>query len=182
MAETKRRLTERIVDPAYAAELAGKSIDDLRTMREECREGENEISFERRLTQARIDILTAELGRREGKAGDDLVSKLPQILAGDTSTVVAEDAPLPSRAPDFSVPRNADVPRRRVEEIVGEQTLSRLYELDSEDVRDIVRALGEHESKLSARRKRVHEVMDDIQAEIVRRYTAGEADPSAAIR
>ncbi|MEA2485279.1 MAG: hypothetical protein QOD46_390, partial [Actinomycetota bacterium] len=34
----------------------------------------------------------------------------------------------------------------------------------------------------SQRRKRVQEVMDKVQDEIVRRYTSGEADPSKVLR
>ena len=178
MTEQKRRLSERIVDPAYVEGLGDKSIEDLKEMRAECREGEVEISFERRLSQGRVDILGAELARRRGDGDDDLVSRLPEILGGER---IASDNPLPSRAPDFSVPRSADVQRRRVDEIVGEQTLARLQELSDEEIERILTSLAEHEEKLSAIRKKVHEALDKIQAEIVRRYQSGEADPTAAL-
>jgi hypothetical protein len=181
MAERKRRLVERIVEPDYLEGLADKSLAELRALRDECREGETELSFERRLSQARIDILTAELERRAGGGGDDdLLSRLPEILA--TEERVGSEASLPARAPDFSIPRNADVPRRRVEEIVGEQTLTRLPGMATEELRAIVAALAEHEREVSQRRKLVHEVMDAIQSEIVRRYASGEADPAALLR
>lgn len=173
----KRRLVERLVDPTYLEELDARSMDDLRAMREESRDGENELSFERRLCQARIDILSAELDRRSGKGEGDLLSRLPAILSSEM-TGVRGDSPLPSRAPDFSIPRNADVPRRRVEEVVGEQTLAKLPNLPTEEVKGILESLAEHEREVSTRRKRVQEVMDAIQAEIVRRYVAGEADPA----
>ncbi|MPZ71183.1 MAG: aerial mycelium formation protein, partial [Actinobacteria bacterium] len=64
MAEKQRRLVDRLVDPSYIADLTGKAVEELKEMRSEAREGEGEISFERRLAQARIDILTAELERR----------------------------------------------------------------------------------------------------------------------
>ena len=54
----KRRLVERIADPMYLEDLGDKSLEELRAMREECRDGETELSFERRLCQARIDILS----------------------------------------------------------------------------------------------------------------------------
>jgi hypothetical protein len=175
----KRRLVERITDPAYLEGLAEKTLEELRAMREECREGENELSFERRLCQARVDILTAELDRRDGKGEGDLLSRLPEILA--TESAIASDLPLPSRAPDFSIPRNADVPRRRVEEIVGEQTLARLAQISSEELRGIIQSLAVHERSVSERRKQVHDVQDALQAELVRRYASGEADPTAAL-
>lgn len=177
MVEQKRRLVERIVDPAYLEGIGDKDLATLRAMREECREGELELSFERRLCQARIDILTAELERRASGDESDLLARLPQILAKDAMSRSGDEA-LPSRAPDFSIPRNADIPRRRVEEIVGEQTLARMPSLSPEEIRGIVASLGEHERRVSERRRNVHEVIDAIQAEIVRRYTA---DPGAAL-
>jgi RsiG-like len=177
MVEQKRRLVERIVDPGYLDGLGDKDLVELRAMREECREGELELSFERRLCQARIDILTAELERRSSGEEGDLLARLPQILAKDAMGRSGGEA-LPSRAPDFSIPRNADIPRRRVEEIVGEQTLAKMPSLAPEEIRGIVASLGEHERKVSERRRNVHEVIDAIQAEIVRRYTA---DPGSAL-
>jgi hypothetical protein len=179
MSEPKRRLVERITDPSYGEGLSDRSMEDLREMREDCREAENELSFERRLVQARTDILAAELQRRAGDTAENLMQRLPQILKPEGG--LERDVPLPSRAPDFSIPRNVDVPRRRVEEIVGEQTLSRLPGLQAEEIGGIISSLKEHERTLSARRKKVHDVMDAIQAEVVRRYQAGEADPTAAL-
>jgi anti-sigma-K factor RsiG len=180
MTEPRRRLVERITEPSFVAGLAEKSNEELRALRLACKEGENETSFERRLCQARTDILAAELERRKGESAedDDLVQRLSKILGSERR---GESGPLPSRAPDFSIPRNADVPRRRVEEIVGERTLARLPALQSEEIRGIISSLEEHERSLSSRRKAIHEVMDAIQAEIVRRYRSGEADPSAAL-
>jgi hypothetical protein len=175
-----RRLSEKVSDEAYLEGIGDKTIEELRELREECREAENEISFERRLSQARIDILTAEISRREGGSQVELVNRLPEILGGEERR--QGNSPLPDRAPDFSIPRNADVPRRRVEEIVGEQTLARLSELDVDEVRGIIENLARHESNLSAIRRRIHTVMDELQAEIVRRYTSGEADPTSALR
>jgi hypothetical protein len=175
----KRRLVERIADPSYVEGLTDRTVEDLRDMREECREGENELSFERRLCQARIDILQAELDRREGKHEGDLMSRLPEILATEGHS---GGSSLPSRAPDFSIPRNADIPRRRVEEVVGEQTLARLSSIPPEEIAGIITSLQELESTVSARRKKVQEVMDQIQSEIVRRYTSGEADPASLAR
>lgn len=179
MAERQRRLSERVTHPAYLEGLRDKSIADLRALREECREAETEASFERRLCQARLDILSAEIERREGGSDADLVGRLPEILGGDEQR--HNDFPLPSRAPDFSTPRNADIPRRRVEEVVGEQTLARLSEIDLEELRGIMSTLADYERTVSTRRRAIQDVMDKVQAEIVRRYTSGEADPTAAL-
>lgn len=175
------RLSERVTHPSFLEGLESKSIEELRTLRDESREAETEASFERRLCQARLDILAAEVSRREGGGGEDLVSRLPEILGGGERSHGVGDSPLPSRAPDLSAPRNADIPRRRVEEVVGEQTLARLPEIDLDELRKIIEMLAEYETTVSSRRRSIQEVMDKIQAEIVRRYTSGEADPTAAL-
>jgi hypothetical protein len=178
MSET-RRLSDRIQDPEFLEGMTEKAIDELRSMRELCREAETELSFERRLCQARIDILSAELDRREGGSDDSLLSQLPEILAEEAGGRRGEG--LPARAPDFSIPRNADIPRRRVEEIVGEQMLTRLPQLPPEEIRRVLGDLAEYERKVSTRRKAVQDVMDSVQAEIVRRYSSGEADPAKVL-
>jgi hypothetical protein len=174
----QRRLVERLLDPAFVERLGERSMEELRAARAECHEGETELSFERRLCQARIDILSAEIDRRHGGSSEDLLERLPQILATEGSG----ESGLPSRAQDFSIPRNADVQRRRVEEIVGEQALARLSDVSEEELKEIIRSLGEHERNLSARRRKVQEVMDTIQEEVVRRYASGEADPAQVLR
>lgn len=174
-----RRLVDKVTDPEYLEALAERSVVDVRAMVAECTEAENEVSFERKLCQGRIDILKAELTRREeGRDASDLVARLPEILAGDSRT---EGGTLPSRAPDHSIPRNADIPRRRVEEIVGEQTLARLPQLPDEEIRSVIRALTEHESNLSSRRRALHDVIETLQAETVRRLKSGESDSTAAL-
>jgi len=178
MSDVKRRLVDRIIEPTYVEGLTELSMEDLRSMRDECAEGETEVSFERRLCQARIDILSAELDQRAGKATGDLISRLPQILAEGRG---GSPGVLPNRAPNLSIPRNTDIPRRRVEEIVGEQTLARLSQVPSEEIKKIIESLAEHEKTLSGKRKRVHEVLDEVQSEIVRRYTSGEEDSNSVL-
>jgi hypothetical protein len=174
----QRRLVEQLEDPSFLEGIEERSMEELRAARAQCHEGELELSFERRLCQARIDILSAEIERRRGGTDESLLEHLPQILA---SGGPRQDGP-PSRAPDASIPRNADVQRRRVEEIVGEQALARVSEVPEEELKTIIKSLAEHESVVSQRRKRVQEVMDKVQDEIVRRYTSGEADPSQVLR
>jgi len=84
--------SERILDPAYVAGLEDRPDDELRAMHAECVELETEVSYVRRVAQARIDILTAEIDRRErGGSLEELIDSLPQILAdpgprGDPAT------------------------------------------------------------------------------------------------
>ena len=174
MTEMKRRLSEIVTDPNYLDGLTERSTEDIKAMRDEAREVENELSFERRLCQARLDILSAELDHRAGKVSGDLISRLPQILADEVRAETRSG--LPPRPPDFSMPRTTDIPHRRVEEIVGEGALARLTKMPEEEIRSSIEALAEHERTLSAVRKKVHETLDLLQAEMIKRYTSGEAD------
>ena len=171
-----RRLADRIADPSYLEGLEAHPMERLQQMRTESQGFENELSFERRMCQARIDIMKAELDHRSGRSQEDVMSRLAQILADDNTT--PSQTPIPSRAPDLSVPASTERPRRRVEEIVGADTLAKLSDLSEAELRVNIESLAEHEKNLSARRKAVHEVIDRIQAEIVRRYSSGEEDPS----
>jgi hypothetical protein len=72
----------RVLDPEYSSALDASSIEELRVKHAECVELETEVSYVRRLTQARIDILEAEVQRRtSGGSLEDLVARLPEILS-----------------------------------------------------------------------------------------------------
>ena len=174
MTELKRRLSEKVTEAAYLEGLADRSTEDLHAMRDESTQVENELSFERRLCQGRIDILSAELDRRAGRVEGDLISRLPQILADESAA--SGDVPLPQRPPDFSTPKAAEVDRRRVEELVGETSLARVSKMTDDEIRSSIETIAAQEKNLSGLRKKVHEVLDRIQAEMIRRYTSGEAE------
>ena len=81
MAERHPR-SAQVLDPAYSDGLETLPEAELRAKHAECLELETEVSYVRRLTQARIDILEAELDRRaSGKTLGDLIDDLPRILA-----------------------------------------------------------------------------------------------------
>jgi hypothetical protein len=64
---------------------------------------------------------------------------------------------------------------------VGEQTLARLPQLPNEEIGSVIQALSEHEANLSARRKTLHEVIEILQRENIRRMKSGDTDPSTAL-
>src|SRR5919106_966105 len=83
MARQQRRI-DRVLEPAYVAELASCSFDDVRSRHSECLEIETEVSYVRRLAQPRLDIMRAELDRRAaGGSVGDLIAALPRILADE---------------------------------------------------------------------------------------------------
>ena len=79
----------RVLANDYLADLGGRSVADLRSLRAECQTVENKLSYLRRLVQGRLDIVTGEQERRKGGGdpGDtaDLIERLPE-LEGEVSS------------------------------------------------------------------------------------------------
>src|SRR5487761_1009225 len=75
-------------DPEYTSDLEQLPMEGLRSKRDACAQLETELSYLRRLAQARVDLILAEAQRRHGggtqlvgESTEDLVHRLPQILA-----------------------------------------------------------------------------------------------------
>ena len=79
---------DEVFDPSYLADLGDLSLNDLRAKRQVCAELETDLSYLRRLAQARVDLILAELERRHlglsEPAPEALVDQLPQILSDHT--------------------------------------------------------------------------------------------------
>src|SRR5262249_59853124 len=98
-----RRRIDVMLDEGYLDDLAAKPIDSVRSMHEECMEVETEISYVRRLAQARIDIVSAELERRaRGGSLEDLGERLPSSLADPAPRADPAHRRLPQPPPPAS--------------------------------------------------------------------------------
>src|SRR5690606_20838742 len=65
-----------------AADPRSLSLDELRTMRNRLQDEDDVVSYVRRVAQARLDLVRAEVHRRErGAAPDDLSSELRVVLS-----------------------------------------------------------------------------------------------------
>lgn len=177
MAEGARRSIDRIVDPSYLENLQTMPIEELRKKKGECEALESEVSYARRLIQGKLDILRR--GAERLADGDklgiaEMVEDLPGILAdGATGTA--------SRIPRIVAPTNADNQRREVERLASTADLARLEELSPTEIGEIVQRLTEAEKETSLRRRRIQGVMDQLTAELVRRYREGQEDPTALL-
>jgi hypothetical protein len=132
-------------------------------MRAECGEVETEVSYVRRLAQARLDIIEAELRRRED-GGDlgDLIASLPEILAGDGPRAgVAAARIAQPLAPSMSITWT-----RGLERLVSDSTLVNLPNLSEEELRETVEQLQQLEGEVSRVRQELHAVMDRLEVEL----------------
>jgi hypothetical protein len=177
MADGARRSVDRIVDPSYLENLQTMPMDELRKKKVECEGLESEVSYARRLIQGKLDILRHSVerladGNRLGIA--EMVEDLPGILSDGASGSG-------SRLPRIMAPMNADNQRREVERLASTADLARLEELSSHEIAEIVLRLSEAEKETSQRRRRIQQVMDQLTAELVRRFREGQEDPTALL-
>lgn len=171
MATEQRRL-DRVLDPSYLEDLTSRDIDRLREMKDECVELETEVSFVRRLAQARIDILEAEQSRRErGGSLDELIANLSRILAD------SGPRPGPSQAhlPQLLAPSPEIQWTRGLEPLVGDATLARLPDLSDEELVEVRRQLAELEMEVSSARRSLHEVLHSLEMELAQRIQAARS-------
>lgn len=168
MTEARRRI-DIVLAPEYVDGLASLSDDDLHAMHEECMELETEVSYVRRLAQARIEILTAEQERRAtGGSVADLVAALPRILAD----AGPRPDPASSRLTRHLAPAPAIQWTRGREPLIVDDTLANLPTLSDETLATTLVELGELEREVSERRRALHGVIDGLEAELARRRVA----------
>lgn len=132
------------------------------------------LSYFRRLVQGRLDIVIAEAHRREsGGEPEDvaaLVQRLPEILSEHVHSSGN------GRLPSLMAPADADRTRvDRLDAIVDADRIAVLPTLSEDELRATVDALSSLEREASVSRRSLHEVMDRLQEELVRRYRSGEA-------
>lgn len=154
--------------PDYLGDVDRHDLERLRAMRSECVEVETEVSYVRRLAQARIEILEAELERRgEGGSVQDLIAALPQILSDEGPRSGPSRARLPQPlAPSMSIEWS-----RGLERLVSDSTLANLPTLSEEELGGTLEELREFEREVSGTRRRLHEVIDTLELELAARHT-----------
>src|ERR687887_2130720 len=76
-----RRRVDRVLAENYLAGIEQLSLDEVRALRREAQQEEADLSYVRRLLQGRLDIVRAELERRDAHQGGSVVEQLPEILA-----------------------------------------------------------------------------------------------------
>jgi hypothetical protein len=159
-----------------ASDIGGLGLNQLRTLWRNAQEQEADLSYLRRLLQGRLDILRAELDRREvphgagpAAARTDLLERLPAILADLPSSVRR-----PARHLTLGPPRGEEY-RREADVLMGDVQLADLGAHPTADLLDAIERLVRHEREISGRRQLLQRTADDCSAEITRRYREGEA-------
>ncbi len=170
------RRIDRVLSEDYLSGLRELALAEVRELRDEAEQEEVDLSYIRRMIQGRLDILRAELNRRDGSGAQDLVEGLAAILA-DEPRAAARGLGRHTTVE----PSRADSHRRYVEALVADVDLSDVTARTTDELAHAMRTLSEEEQGLSAKRRAVQAVMDACSAEITRRYRDGEADVDALL-
>jgi hypothetical protein len=170
-----------LLEPGHLAGVQGLSLEELRERRASCSGVEVGLSYLRRLVQGRLDIVLAEVHRREtGAEPLDLAAlgaQLPQILSDHLT------APGPGRLPMLLAPADLEPGGTdRLDKIVSADRLGRLSEVADDQLLAVAEHLGAFEREVSNERRALHDVMDCLQEEVVRRYKTGEATVDMLLR
>lgn len=171
------RRIDRVLAEDYLAGLGEAPLADVRALRDEAEQEEVDLSYIRRMVQGHLDIVRAELNRRDGSGpAGTLVEGLAKTLADEPR------GPARGLGRHSTVePSRVDSHRRYVEALVADVDLTDTGARSSDELHHAMRVLSEEEQVLSAKRREVQQVMDACSAEITRRYRDGEADVSALL-
>lgn len=171
MAQHQRRI-DRVLGSDYLVGLDARSLEDVREMDHECAEIETELSYVRRLAQARIDILQAEIDRRAaGGSLGDLIAALPQILADDSP----RPDPASTRFADPATPASEIDFKRGMESLISDATLANLPTLSAAELETALDRLRKLEVEVSANRSALHAVMDTLARDLAQRLAVRKA-------
>ena len=166
---------QSLLAPNALEGLTTRPLPELRDLRVQCSQVENDISMARRVAQGRLDIVGHEVRRRSGDEGDapsdnGLLFDLPDVLAEHSSGA-------PSGRP-VNVAEPGEVALKMVERLdraASPADLAGVDQLSEQDLRELFERIRGFEVELSAVRRQLHERIDALQSEIGRRYRDGEA-------
>ena len=163
---------ERVLASDYLGDLDARSVEELRVLRDECREVGDDLSYLRRQVHGRLDIVRWELARRAAGEGpstlEELIPKLDGILSDNVH------APGHSQMVDNVEPPDLDELTEELDSLVL-PTWS-LIELDEGALRDWAAKLEELEEGYSRPRREVFQREDAVKDVLADRL--GEQPPA----
>jgi hypothetical protein len=174
------RHLDRVLRPDYLDGIDEWPIEEIRERRAECQRLEDAVSYLRRLVQTRIDILGMESrSRSDGQLPDldSLISQLPSILSDGEKH--QQGGRFLSAEPDEEQGAWAEA---RVAEACGGFDVENAPELEDAILDVMAENLAALEREVSVERRRLHDVFDRLQAELVRRYRSGVASVDGLLR
>jgi len=156
----------RVTQPGFVAGLAELDTDALRSRRDECLALENSASYVRRFVQGRLDLVAAASQGTSVTSADDVSAVLAD---SERSAKPHSGNPRPPASGEFIPGPLMD----QLDAIVSTSELRQLSDATPDRIQQIMGELATFEQQVSADRRKLHEVIDAFQAEIVARYQSG---------
>jgi hypothetical protein len=157
---------------AHTTEVAVATIDELRDRRSSLGSLESQVSFLRRVLQARIDLIETALDARHDAPGAD--ARLSALLGAVPEVMVRSGSCGSGRSPRHRGLVDPDL--ELLAEVEGDGAIALLdvpAAQDDELRTELVRLDGV-ERRISDLRQELHDSIDAIQGDIARRYRVGE--------
>lgn len=186
---------EQLCDPAYLEGLDAAPVTELRQRRDACQRAEVLLSYLRRVIQGEMDLVTAELELRSSGETSDvgrLVEELPTILARERGTSDASHEAVPSiPGADEALVNDVSLDEL-LAQLSGGSTPpesmtsgllagANLCAFSQDELLSTLERLRIEETRISSRRRVLHEHLDAIQGAIVDRYKSGTADADSLL-
>lgn len=144
-------------------------LDELRALRAQLLAEEDAVSYVRRLVQARLELVDAELDRRRTAAGEVTTASLPSIL-GNRITGGAARPPRPA------VDASSHPLAVAFDDLCAHLGAAEPAALSDDQLATLRDELGRFERERSSERQALFSRLDALSAELVHRYREGEAD------
>ncbi len=173
-----RRPIDRILTPDFAADVSGLALAELRARRQLAEQEEVDLSYARRLLQGRIDLLEAEYQRRACGAAPHS-ARSDAELARDLGATLADSQPRADHGRGRHLqtdPSRVGEHRRAAEQAVADVRASNPSDLSDRELAAAIERLQFLERDASTSRQQVQVVMDQLTADMTRRYRDGEAN------
>ncbi|NND84161.1 MAG: hypothetical protein HKN46_03335 [Acidimicrobiia bacterium] len=169
-----RRRIDVVLSPEYLDALDTHTLEELGEMRVLVDDLENQLSFYRRVLHGRMDVLRFEQRRRRGEDSRSIIEALPELLAigNQEGNGNGNGNALDRLHADFA-PELPEV-ERRYTSVMNDDILTRLPDLDDDDLTLALEAFGALEEKLSGQRNALHEIHDALVTEIAGRHVASD--------
>lgn len=173
MTEHHRRRIDTALSDEFSDGIEDLSLDEVRRRRDMAEDVERQLSYYRRLFHGRMDLLAFEMRRRRGEETRSLIEALPEIIAAGLAGSGSDVGGFRHLPVDLELPEVTG--RRDIDQILEDDGLARVATMDDEEIGEFHEGLAQAEREVSEQRRRLHEVIDRLQAEVIDRYKRGLA-------
>jgi len=149
-------------------------LEQLRSLRAALQAEDDAVSYARRIAQARLDLVRAEIDQRRAPTPANGIERgLREVLSSHLTGAQGVGAsPRPPRPVDHVADHEWS---QRLDKLCAERGMSRLPSLGLDELDELAAALAEFERVVSDDRRARFARLDDLGRELVRRYRDGEA-------